>query len=249
MPCATGHAHGSFHVRSCGSSCAWDSAPKLVTSVRRSVPTARHASSVEGVRRARPLHGHGASRVDRPGRTVQLGAAIAALEWVAHVPHSPRFDARPMLLRLASSNTCPAECSCSMHAARSEWITSIRPVTGLCPRELAGAVDHVPCEHQLCAAACQTVQRTVLWCHAHRGRRTRSRDLSCAGGVVQAMNSTSCTSRQVVVSICLHRCVLSMTTLQAVGVSARQSRPTPVVVQRALPSAWTAAAVSHTACA
>ena len=158
-------------VRSCGSSCAWDSAPKLVTSVRRSVPTARHASSVEGVRRARPLHGHGASRADHPRRTVQLGAAISALEWVAHVTHSPRFDERLMLLRLASSNTCPAEFSCSMHAARSEWITSIRPVTGLCPRELAGAVDHVPCEHQLCAAACQTVQRTVLWCHAHRGRR------------------------------------------------------------------------------
>ena len=170
------------------------SAPQLVTSVRRSVPTARHASSVEGVRRARPLHGHGASRADHPRRTVQLGAAISALEWVAHVTHSPRFDERLMLLRLASSNTCPAEFSCSMHAARSEWITSIRPVTGLCPRELAGAVDHVPCEHQLCAAACQTVQRTVLWCHAHRGRRTRSRDLSCAGGVVQAMNSTSCTS-------------------------------------------------------
>ena len=170
------------------------SAPQLVTSVRRSVPTARHASSVEGVRRARPLHGHGASRADHPRRTVQLGAAISALEWVAHVTHSPRFDERLMLLRLASSNTCPAELSCSMHAARSDWITSIRPVTGLCPRELAGAVDHVPCEHQLCAAACQTVQRTVLWCHAHRGRRTRSRDLSCAGGVVQAMNSTSCTS-------------------------------------------------------
>ena len=118
----------------------------------------------------------------------------SALEWVAHVTHSPRFVERLMLLRLASSNTCPAELSCSMHAARSEWITSIRPVTGLCPRELAGAVDHVPCEHQLCAAACQIVQRTVLWCHAHRGRRTRSRDLSCAGGVVQAMNSTSCTS-------------------------------------------------------
>ena len=163
-------------------------------SVRRSVPTARHASSVEGERRARPLHGHGASRADHPRRTVQLGAAISALEWVAHVTHSPRFDERLMLLRLASSNTCPAKFSCSMHAARSEWVTSIRPVTGLCPRELAGAVDHVPCEHQLCAAACQTVQRTVLWCYAHRGRRTRSRDLSCAGGVVQAMNSTSCTS-------------------------------------------------------
>ena len=189
MLCATG-----VLVRSCGSSCAWDSAPKLVTSVRRSVPTARHASSVEGERRARPLHGHGASRADHPRRTVQVGAAISALEWVAHVTHSPRFDERLMLLRLASSNTCPAEFSCSMHAARSEWITSIRPVTGLCPRELAGAVDHVPCEHQLCAAACQTVQRTVLWCYAHRGRRARSRDMSCAGGVVQAMNSTSCTS-------------------------------------------------------
>ena len=112
-------------VRSCGSSCAWDSAPKLVTSVRRSVPTARHASSVEGVRRARPLHGHGPSRADHPRRTVQLGAAISALEWAAHVTHSPRFDERLMLLRLASSNTCPAECSCSMHAARSEWIIHI----------------------------------------------------------------------------------------------------------------------------
>ena len=73
------------------------SAPQLVTSVRRSVPTARHASSVEGVRRARPLHGHGASRADHPRRTVQLGAAISALEWVAPVTHSPRFDERLML--------------------------------------------------------------------------------------------------------------------------------------------------------
>ena len=66
-----------------------EAVPQLVATVRRSVPSARHTSSVEGVRRARLLHGHGASRADHPRRSAQLGAAISALEWVAHATHSP----------------------------------------------------------------------------------------------------------------------------------------------------------------
>ena len=49
------------------------------------------------------------------------------------------------------------------------------------PRELPGAVDHLPCEDQLCAAACQTAHKEECLYHVHRGRMMRSRDLSCSG--------------------------------------------------------------------